>query len=72
LPANRIVVGLWGSTTSPETLRVRFGPAQPDGVVSTLAGALQQFAAEQSGRPADYIFARSGPARGEARAGSLE
>jgi predicted PurR-regulated permease PerM len=72
LPANRIVIGLWGSTTAAETLRVRFGSAQPDSVVSTLAAALQQFDTDQSARPADYIFARSGPARGEARAESLE
>ncbi len=65
MPANRIIIGLWGSASSGETLRVRFGSAQPDGVVSTLAGALQQFAAELPVRPADYIFARSGPARSE-------
>jgi hypothetical protein len=65
LPANRIIIGLWGHASSPETLRVRFGSAQPDGVVSTLAGALQQFAAELPVRPADYIFARSGSARSE-------
>ncbi len=66
LPANRIVVGLWGSATSPETLQTRFGSAQPDAVVSSLAAALQQFAADVSPQPADYIFARSGPVRTEA------
>ena len=65
LPANRIIIGLWGNASSAETLRARFGSAQPDGVVSTLAGALQQFAAELPVRPADYIFARSGSGRSE-------
>ena len=60
LPANRIIVGLWGAASSSETLRSRFGSARPDGVVVTLAEALQQFSAELHQLPSDYIFARSG------------
>lgn len=40
LPGNRIVIGLWGTNASPETLRERFGNARPDTVVRTLAQAL--------------------------------
>ena len=72
LPANRIVVGLWGGTTSAETLRGRFGSARPDSVVLTLANALQQFASEQPLRSADYSFARSGTARTDSRADLME
>ena len=68
MPANRIIVGLWGSTTAPETLRGRFGPAQPDSVVASLEVALQQFAGDLPARPLDYLFARSGQVRGEGRA----
>jgi hypothetical protein len=61
LPSNRIIVGLWGSSRSPETLRARFGQGQPDEVVLTLAGALQQFAAGLPKVPSkDQVFARSG------------
>ena len=65
LPENRIIVGLWGSSSSPETLRTRFGSARPDGVVQTLSAALQQFGAELAPPSADYVFARSGQIRSE-------
>lgn len=71
LPANRIVVALWGSTTSPETLKTRLGSAQPDGVVVTLAAALQQFAEERSPVSLDYVFARSGVSRPDPRTEGL-
>jgi predicted PurR-regulated permease PerM len=72
LPANRIIVGLWGSTSSPETLLARFGSAQPDGVVLKLAEALQQFGAELPPRSQDYVYARSGRVRNEGRAEEVE
>jgi predicted PurR-regulated permease PerM len=71
LPANRILVALWGSTSSPETLRARFGSARPDSVVCTLAAALKEFSSDALERPAEFMFARSGPAR-EARAEVVE
>ena len=33
LPENRILIGLWQSVQSPETMRERFGSARPDRVV---------------------------------------
>jgi hypothetical protein len=63
LPFNRIIIGLWGSSSSPETLKSRFGSAQPYSVVTTLADALQQFASELQVLPAESVFARSGPLR---------
>ena len=42
LPENRILIGLWQSAQSPETMRERFGSARPDCVVTTLAAALAQ------------------------------
>ena len=42
LPANPVVVGLWGGTDDPETLQSRFGAANPDRVVTTLGGAISE------------------------------
>ncbi len=60
LPANRILVCLWSNTGSPETLLARFGAAQPDAVVQTLGGALEQFALDLPDSAAGDIFARTG------------
>jgi hypothetical protein len=49
LPENRILVGLWQSTQSPETMRERFGSARPDRVVTTLAAAVAQIEQWQHG-----------------------
>ncbi len=42
LPENRIMVGLWQSGQSPETMLDRFGSARPDAVVTTLNAAMAQ------------------------------
>jgi hypothetical protein len=42
LPHNRILIGMWQSAQSPETMRDRFGSAHPDRVVTTLAAAIAQ------------------------------
>jgi predicted PurR-regulated permease PerM len=42
LPENRILVAMWQSIQSPETMRQRFGSARPDRVVTTLPAALAQ------------------------------
>jgi hypothetical protein len=42
LPDNRILICLWQSPQNPETTRERFGSARPDGVVTTLAMAVEQ------------------------------
>ena len=42
LPRNRILIGLWQSAQSPETMRERFGSARPDRVVTSLTAALAQ------------------------------
>jgi predicted PurR-regulated permease PerM len=49
LPENRILVGLWQSAQSPETMRERFGSARPDRVVTTLTAALTQIEQWQQG-----------------------
>jgi hypothetical protein len=49
LPHNRILIGLWQSVQSPETMRERFGSARPDRVVTTLASALTQIEQWQQG-----------------------
>ena len=49
LPENRILIGLWQSGQSPETMRERFGSARPDQVVTTLAAALAQIEEWQQG-----------------------
>jgi hypothetical protein len=49
LPENRILIGLWQSGQSPETMRERFGSARPDRVVITLADALAQIEQWQQG-----------------------
>ncbi|HEX4582006.1 MAG TPA: AI-2E family transporter, partial [Acidobacteriaceae bacterium] len=49
LPENRILIGLWQSGQSPETMRERFGSARPDQVVTTLAAALAQIEVWQQG-----------------------
>jgi predicted PurR-regulated permease PerM len=49
LPENRILIGLWQSGQSPETMRERFGSARPDRVVTTLAAALAQIEVWQQG-----------------------
>jgi predicted PurR-regulated permease PerM len=49
LPENRILVGLWQSIQSPETMRERFGSARPDRVVTTLAAAMAQIERWQKG-----------------------
>jgi AI-2E family transporter len=49
LPENRILVGLWQSIQSPETMRERFGSARPDRVVTTLAAAMVQIERWQKG-----------------------
>jgi hypothetical protein len=41
LPANRILIGLWGATGDNETLRERFGAGRPEAVATTLAQAIQ-------------------------------
>lgn len=41
LPENRILIGLWGAQGNPEILRERFGAARPDGVATTLSGAMR-------------------------------
>jgi hypothetical protein len=50
LPENRILVALWQSVQSPETMRERFGSARPDRVVTTLAAAMAQIEEWQEGR----------------------
>lgn len=42
LPRNRILIGLWQSAQSPDTMRERFGAARPDRVVTSLTAALAQ------------------------------
>jgi CheY-like chemotaxis protein len=49
LPENRILVGLWQSAQSPETMRERFGSAGPDRVVTTLEAAMAQIEQWQKG-----------------------
>lgn len=40
LPKNPIVVGLWGEVGDVEAIRLRFGSARPDAIVTTLHDAL--------------------------------
>lgn len=40
LPANRIMIGLWGSGADKDSLRERFGHARPDVIVGSLREAL--------------------------------
>jgi predicted PurR-regulated permease PerM len=42
LPKNRMVVGLWGSKDSINTLRERFGAARPNAIATTLGDALER------------------------------
>jgi predicted PurR-regulated permease PerM len=49
LPENRILIGLWQSGQSAETMRERFGSARPDRVVTTLAAAMAQIEEWQQG-----------------------
>ncbi len=72
LPSNRILVGLWGSTSSPETLRSRFGSAKPDSVVLTLAAAVQAFASEFPERSSAFVFAHNSGVRRDTRAEAVE
>jgi predicted PurR-regulated permease PerM len=41
LPENRIIVGLWGASGNLESLRQRFGAVCPDGIATTLSGAMR-------------------------------
>ena len=58
LPENRILVALWQSIQSPETMRERFGSARPDRVVTTLAAAMVQIERWQKGDAARVDVAR--------------
>jgi len=41
LPSSTIIVGMWGASEDPETMKGRFGSAKPDYLVTRLADALE-------------------------------
>ena len=58
LPQNRIIIGLWGSSSDKETLRERFGQARPNVVVGSLQSAMDQVREmEQGPQPSGQLSA---------------